>query len=71
MADGDALHIARTKASSVVGLSEDTRKQADRAAGGRSCFLVRSVEIAPLRSAERLEALFGASSLAKAAELLE
>jgi len=28
MADGDALHIARTKASSAVGLSEDTRKQA-------------------------------------------
>jgi hypothetical protein len=26
MADGDALHIARTKASSAVGLSEDTRK---------------------------------------------
>ncbi|MPM88438.1 hypothetical protein SDC9_135542 [bioreactor metagenome] len=27
MADGDALHIARTKASSAVGLSEDTKKQ--------------------------------------------
>src|SRR5256885_16330475 len=27
MADGDALHIARTKASSAVGLSEETKKQ--------------------------------------------
>jgi hypothetical protein len=38
MADGNALHIARTKASSAVGLSEDTRKTVETG------FLVRSVK---------------------------
>ena len=38
MADGDALHIARTKASSAVGLSEDTKKQTPL----ETCFLVCS-----------------------------
>ncbi len=56
MADGDALHIARTKASSAVGLSEDTRKQAapDR-------FLVCSMDTLST-SAKGWRPFFGASS---------